>query len=48
LWRYRISKKNDKEYHIPTKIGKKWQTDVKYVPKECRAEEIQTNNKLCL
>ena len=32
------SKKHNKKYHTPTEIGKKWQIDVKYVPKECKIE----------
>ena len=38
------SKKHNQKYHTPTEIGKKWQIDVKYVPKECKTEEIQTDN----
>ena len=34
------SRKHDKEYHTPTEIGKKWQIDVKYVPKECKLAGI--------
>ena len=34
------SRKRDKEYHTPTEIGKKWQIDVKYVPKECKVVGI--------
>ena len=30
------SKKHNQKYHTPTEIGKKWQIDVKYVPKECK------------
>ncbi len=32
------SKKHKQEYHTPREIGKKWQIDVKYVPKECKTE----------
>ena len=32
------SKKHNQKYHTPTEIGKKWQIDVKYVPKECKTE----------
>lgn len=32
------SKKHNKEYQTPTKIGLKWQIDVKYVPKECKVK----------
>ena len=38
------SKKHNQKYHTPTEIGKKWQIDVKYVPKECKTEGIQTDN----
>ena len=38
------SKKHNQKYHTPTEIGKKWQIDVKYVPKECKTEGRQTDN----
>ena len=34
------SKRHNQEYHTPTEIGKKWQIDVKYVPKECKTKNI--------
>ena len=34
------SKRHNQEYHTPTEIGKKWQIDVKYVPKECKTKDI--------
>lgn len=30
------SKRKNKPYHTPTELGKKWQIDVKFVPKECK------------
>lgn len=30
-------KRHDKEYHTPKMVHEKWQVDVKYVPKECKA-----------
>ena len=34
------SKKHNKKYHTPEKIGEKWQIDVKYVPKECKLPNL--------
>lgn len=34
------SKKEHKKYDTPKQIGKKWQIDVKYVPKECKSNCI--------
>ena len=34
------SKRHNQKYHTPTEIGKKWQIDVKYVPKECKTKDI--------
>ena len=34
------SKRHYQEYHTPKEIGKKWQIDVKYVPKECKTKDI--------
>jgi transposase InsO family protein len=45
------SKYIPKEYHTPKNIGEKWQIDVKYVPKECRAniaEEKQYYQYTCI
>jgi transposase InsO family protein len=39
------SKKHDKEYHTPNKIGEKWQIDVKYVPNECKTEDIPKDKR---
>ena len=35
------SKKHDKEYHTPENIGEKGQMDVKFVPKECKSNNIE-------
>ena len=32
--------KHDKKYDTPEKMGEKWQIDVKYVPKECKAKNM--------
>jgi len=31
---------HNKKYHTPKEIGAKWQIDVKYVPKECKASNL--------
>lgn len=33
-------KKHDKHYHTPKMVHEKWQVDVKYVPKECKADGL--------
>lgn len=33
-------RKHDQEYHTPQQIGEKWQIDVKFVPLECKAENM--------
>ena len=33
-------RKHDQEYHTPQQIGEKWQMDVKFVPLECKAENM--------
>lgn len=39
------SKRHDKKYHTPKKIGEKWQIDVKYVPTECKAKGLLSDMK---
>ena len=39
------SKKHNKEYHTPEKIGEKWQIDVKYVPNECKTKELPEDKR---
>ena len=39
------SRKHNQEYHTPKEIGKKWQIDVKFVPKECKTKEIPADKK---
>lgn len=34
-------KKHDKKYHTPKMVHVKWQVDVKYVPKECKAGNLE-------
>ena len=34
-------KTHDKEYHTPSMVHEKWQMDVKFVPKECKAEGLE-------
>lgn len=34
------SKKHNKKYHTPTSIGIKWQIDVKYVPSQCKVDNL--------
>jgi len=34
-------KKHDKKYHTPSMVHEKWQMDVKYVPKECKAKGLE-------
>ena len=34
-------KKHDKEYHTPSMVHDKWQIDVKFVPKECKALNLE-------
>ena len=34
------SKYTPKKYDTPKELGKKWQIDVKFVPKECKADTI--------
>ena len=37
-------KKHDKHYNTPKMIGEKWQMDVKFVPQECKAPSVISNN----
>lgn len=39
------SKKHNKEYHTPDKIGEKWQIDVKYVPNECKTKDLPKDKR---
>lgn len=39
------SKYTPKKYNIPTKLGKKWQVDVKFVPKECKSDNLPFDKK---
>ena len=39
------SKKHNQEYNTPKKLAEKWQIDVKYVPKECKAENLPFDKK---
>ena len=39
------SKKHNKKYHTPEKKCEKWQIDVKYVPKECKGENMLNDMK---
>lgn len=34
-------KKHDKIYHIPKMVHEKWQVDVKYVPSECKTDNLE-------
>ena len=34
-------KKHDRKYHTPKMVHIKWQVDVKYVPKECKADNLE-------
>lgn len=34
-------KTHDKECHTPSMVHEKWQMDVKFVPKECKAEGLE-------
>ena len=34
-------KKHNNEYHTPTMVHEKWQIDVKFVPKECKVENLE-------
>ena len=47
-----LNKESNKEYHTPTEIGKKWQINVKYVPKECKvagmAKDINYYQYTCI
>ena len=39
------SKYVPKKYNTPKEIGKKWQIDVKFVPKECKAKNLPFDKK---
>ena len=39
------SKRHNKEYHTPNKIGEKWQIDVKYVPNECKTDDLAKDRR---
>lgn len=39
------SKKHNKKYHTPDKVGAKWQIDVKYVPNECKTDNLPDDIK---
>ena len=39
------SKYTPKHYETPTKLGKKWQIDVKYVPNECKARSLPDDKR---
>lgn len=34
------SKRHNQKYHTPYYVGQKWQIDVKYVPKECKTDNL--------
>ena len=38
-------RKHNKKYHTPEKIGEKWQIDVKYVPNECKTNNLPEDKR---
>ena len=39
------SKRHNKKYYTPFYVGQKWQINVKYVPKECKSDNLPTDMK---